>query len=122
MRTRSLTLTLVMVVILVACSKKPAPDGAEQSTNQPNSAPEPTPQTAAELQPPPPEPIVIPAGTVITVRVAQALGSKTSKTGDSFSATVGDPVSVDGKVAIPASWPAQETVVDAKAKSLNNDA
>jgi len=37
-------------------------------------------------------------------------------TGDSFSATVADPVSVDGKVVIPASSAAQGTVVDAKAK------
>jgi hypothetical protein len=59
---------------------------------------------------------VIPAGTAITVRLDQALSSKDSHTGDSFSATVATSVSVGGKVAIPASSVASGTVVEAKAK------
>jgi len=68
------------------------------------------------VTPPLPNPIVVPAGTVITVKVGEALGSKTSHAGDSFSAVVASSVSVGGKVAIPTSSTARGKVVDAKAK------
>ena len=42
--------------------------------------------------------------------------AKTSQTGQSFTATLANPVSVGGKVAIPASSPATGSVVTAKAK------
>ena len=74
------------------------------------------PGAAAAPPPAPPPPIVVPAGTTITVRTGQALGSKTSQTGQSFTATLVNPVSVGGSVAIPASSPASGTVVNATAK------
>jgi hypothetical protein len=66
--------------------------------------------------PPPPQPIVVPAGTVLTVRVGQALSSKTSHTGQTFLATLAQPVSVGGVTAIPARSTVSGTVVTAKAK------
>lgn len=60
------------------------------------------------------KPITVPAGTVITVRLDEALGSKLSQTGQSFSATVAEAVAVDGKEVIPAGAAASGTVVDAK--------
>jgi len=39
--------------------------------------------------PPPPQPTVVPAGAVLTVRVGQALSSKTSQAGQTFLATLG---------------------------------
>jgi hypothetical protein len=130
MSTRLLTLGVVTLLIFAACNKKPAQNTTEQSTSQQNpsacapaadagATPAPAPVATPEPPPPPPEPpkpVVIPAGTVITVRLQQALGSKISKTGDSFTATVANPISVRGKVAIPASSSAQGTVVEAKAK------
>jgi len=62
------------------------------------------------------KPITVPAGTVITVKLGQAVGSKISNSGDSFTATVAEPVSVDGKVIIPEGSEATGTVVDAKAR------
>ncbi len=56
-----------------------------------------------------------PAGTVITVRLGEALGSKLSQTGQNFSATVAQPVEVGGKVVIPSGAAASGSVVDAKA-------
>lgn len=61
------------------------------------------------------KPITVPAGTVITVRLGEALGSKLSQSGQSFSATVAQPVEVGGKVVIPSGAAASGTVVDAKA-------
>lgn len=48
-----------------------------------------------------PKPLVVPADTALTVVLDEALGSKTSSTGQDFSATVAAPVEVDGRVAIP---------------------
>lgn len=58
--------------------------------------------------------ITIPAGTVITVRLGEALSSKTSNAGDGFAATVAQPVSVDGKTVIEQGAAARGSVVDAK--------
>lgn len=58
--------------------------------------------------------ITVPAGTTLTVRLSQTLSSKTSKPGQSFSATVRDSVTVGGKVAIPAGSTAHGKVLNAK--------
>src|SRR3982074_3386681 len=44
--------------------------------------------------------ITIPAGTVITVRLGETLSSKSSSSGQGFSATIAAPVEVDGKTVI----------------------
>lgn len=56
----------------------------------------------------------IPAGTAIVVRLGDTLSSKNSQTGQSFSATVAEPVVVDGKTVIEQGAAAHGTVVDAK--------
>jgi hypothetical protein len=62
-----------------------------------------------------PRPLVVPADTVISTVLDQTISSKTSKSGDRFSATVETPVEVDGKVAIPKGARADGVVKDAKA-------
>ena len=64
----------------------------------------------------PPPPIVVPAGTDIVVTLGQALGSKTSQTGQTFAASVAQPVSVEGQTAIPKGSAVSGTVVTAKEK------
>jgi hypothetical protein len=61
------------------------------------------------------KPITVPVGTVVTVRLGEALGSRLSQAGQGFSATVAEPVVVDGKTVIPSGAAASGTVVDAKA-------
>jgi len=68
----------------------------------------------APLPPPPPAVITLPAGTNISVRLDQDLGSKISRTGDSFTATVAHPVTVNGKTVIPQDAQAEGAVIDAK--------
>jgi len=58
--------------------------------------------------------LTIPAGTVITVRLGESVGSKISTPGQTFTATVASPVTVDGRTVIPAGASATGTVVDAK--------
>jgi hypothetical protein len=60
------------------------------------------------------EPIVVPAGTAITINLGSSLGSKLSQAGQSFSGTVAKDVTVGGAVAIRKGAPVSGTVADAK--------
>jgi hypothetical protein len=66
--------------------------------------------------PKPPEPIVVPAGTVLTVITGQSLSSKTSTAGQAFIATLAQPVGAGGRTALPKGATVSGTVVTAKAK------
>jgi hypothetical protein len=116
-RLAALTLGLFLTFVLLACSKKPE-QTADNSTANP--APAATPPAQTQPAPPPmraepkPEPIIVPAGTSLTVRLTQAVGSKISQTGQSFSGTVANAVAIAGKTAIPSGATVTGTVVDAK--------
>jgi hypothetical protein len=123
MRSRALYLLFIFLMFtLAACSKKPA-DTASNSASQDMSAPSnaaggnamSSPATSAPA-PAAPEPqlLVVPAGTTLTVRLGESVGSKISSPGQSFSATLSSPVTVDGNTVIPAGAAARGTVVDAK--------
>jgi hypothetical protein len=124
-----LTLTSYMAFVLLACtSKPPANDASNPATTSsdsntagndsgggamaPSRMAEDSKGTAAA---PAAHPLVVPAGTVLTVRLGETLSSKTSQAGETFTATVATPVEVDGKVVIPAGATATGTVVAAKA-------
>jgi hypothetical protein len=62
-----------------------------------------------------PRPLVVPADTAIEVVLDQSLSSKTTRSGDKFSATVESPVEVDGRVAIPKGARVEGIVKEAKA-------
>ncbi len=91
-----------------------APSGANPAPGQaPSSAP------AAQMPPPPqapppPQMVDLPTGTNLRVRLDEDLGSKISRPGDSFSATVADDVVVDGQTVIAKGSRADGTVIDAK--------
>ena len=71
---------------------------------------------SASRQPEAPKTLVVPAETVISVVLDQAVGSKISTPGQAFSATVRTPIeSEDGRVAIPKGARASGIVKDAKA-------
>ncbi|MFP5226723.1 MAG: hypothetical protein ACLGXA_03780 [Acidobacteriota bacterium] len=99
----------------------PAPGSASNGPGGPPpgsaSAPPPNNQGYAppSAAPAPPPTIVIPTGTALRVRLDQDLGSKISRPGDSFSATVADDILVDGQTVIPRGSSAEGTVIDAKA-------
>lgn len=61
-----------------------------------------------------PKPLVVPADTVIAVVLDQTISSKTSKSGDRFTATVESPIEIEGKIAIPKGARADGVVKDAK--------
>jgi hypothetical protein len=79
-------------------------------------APAPAPAPPPEAAKPKPQPIVVPAGTALTVITDRMLSSKTSQSGQQFSGTLGQAVTVNGKTAIPKGAPVTGKVVSAKAK------
>ena len=58
--------------------------------------------------------ITIPLGTIISIRLGETLSSKESTSGQGFSATVAEPVVVDGKTVIEKGASARGSVVAAK--------
>lgn len=90
--------------------------GTADVDNQTAVEPEAMAAQPAQPVPPPPQPIVVPSGTALTVRLGQAVGSKTSQTGQTFLATLAQPVTVSGTPAIPSGSTISGTVVSAKAK------
>ena len=103
--------------------EEPGAAGVDDQTSVESEATpsEPTAQAIAPVpaplvEKPKPQPIVMPAGTVLTIRTGQALGSKTSQTGQTFLATLAQPVSVGGRAALPAGSSVSGTVVAAQAK------
>jgi hypothetical protein len=102
--------------------EEPGGNGVDdQTTIDPDltASPEPVramPAAAAPVPKPAPQPIVVPSGTVLTVRTGQGLSSKTSQTGQTFMATLAQPVGVNGTTALPSGATVSGTVVNAKAK------
>jgi hypothetical protein len=114
MRSRAL-LSLIacsLLFALVACSNKPATDSAANTTDQ--NAPSGG-EGGSKASPAARVAVVVPAGTTLTVRLGEALGSKISSPGQSFTATLASPVAVGGETVIPAGAEARGTVTDAKA-------
>jgi hypothetical protein len=61
-----------------------------------------------------PEIITVPSGKVLTVQLADEVGSKVSQPGQSFGGSLARAVEVNGKVAVPAGAKVEGTVLDAK--------
>ena len=94
--------------------EEPGIAGVDDQTTVESEAVAPPPPPPVEK--PKPQPIVVPAGTVLTVRTDQALSSKNSQTGQTFLATLAQPLSVGGRRALPTGATVSGTVVTAKAK------
>jgi len=108
-----LCLALSLLLVVVSCGKS-ATEGAATGTAPASGAD----ATAASAESKPttsvgkmaPELLVVPEGTVLTVRLDKSVGSKTSQTGEAFTATLANPVEIAGKTAIPAGSTASGTV------------
>jgi BON domain len=99
-------------------ARRPRRDTAPPA-EQAQAAPLPPPPPQPVEQPaPPPQPVVrevtLPAGTVIPVRITEALDSKTTQPNDVFHGSVASDLTAEGVVAIPHDSPVMGRVVDAK--------
>jgi hypothetical protein len=116
-----LILVLFCLAVILGCGSKPTAENATTTENRDNSsAANPSgdkanaPKPAGLLDRLTSKTYTVPAGTVVSVRLGEALGSKTSHPGQDFSATLAEPVVVEGKEVIAAGADAHGTVVDAK--------
>jgi hypothetical protein len=106
-------LMFLVLAFLMACGEK----SSTPATTTDNANPSSSGAGASEgkgKKPAASEVTAIPSGTVIVVRLGETLSSKQSQAGQSFSATVAQPVIVDGKTVIEEGAAARGTVVDAK--------
>ena len=105
----SLAFALFLLASLAGCGKAPSNEPANPSASEPNKTPSVVERLSAK-------PITVPAGTTIVVRLGETLGTKTSHAGDTFHATVAQPVTINGKVVIPQGAEATGKVVQAVPK------
>jgi hypothetical protein len=130
-------LTLLGLFLVCGCNKTPpaennassAPPAAAPAPDQASppaasapapAEPAPAPTQAAAPPPPPPPPLppppkvyTVPSGTTLTVRISQALSSKTSNVGDPFSGTLAQSIRVQGVTVLKAGAPVSGTVIAA---------
>ena len=88
-------LAVGMLLILAGCS------GSTPSSSNSTDTSKPEEKKAAEKAAPAQKPIVIEAGTILTVTLDQSVSSKTNNEGDSFDASLAAPVAVGEKVVLP---------------------
>jgi hypothetical protein len=107
--------TLVALCVALGCNKESTPASSTDNSNpsNPSNSGGET-KKSAEAKPAARQPITIPEGTVITVRLGETLSSKDSQSGQGFSATVEEPIAVEGKTVIEKGAAARGSVVDAK--------
>ncbi len=119
-------LALVAAAALAACGGQ-APDQA--GTSQPAATPTATaptdtqaqapaqhaPAPALPLAPPKPKMVTVPAGEVLTLALDTPLDSGTARVGDTYSATIVEPVVVNNIVAIPEGATVRGSVTHVKA-------
>ena len=94
-------------LILAGCSKHPGQNSQAQTSPTTVQAASPAPAPNAPDPPPvvgepvPSSGIVIPGGTPLRVRVDESLSTRRNRRGDRFTATLTDPVFVNGQAVLP---------------------
>src|SRR5437660_8839401 len=107
----------VLLLLSASCSKPNSNQPSDNTAQNPdNTAAQPAADNSQQPAPQArvPVTITVPAGKVLTVRLADELGSKISQAGQSFGGTLAKPVEVNGETVIPAGARVQGEVVDAK--------
>src|SRR5229473_8642654 len=112
-RFAAISLSAFFMGAIVAGCQKPADQSSSPDANASRSMAEAA--KSAVKKAIEPKPLVVPADTVIAVVLDQTISSKTSKSGDKFTATVESPIEVEGKVAIPKGARVEGVVNEAKA-------
>lgn len=103
-------------------SRKSRDDSASESPQEvaqtppatltPAAAPVPPPAPVAP--PPPPQKVTIPQGTALAVRLVDPIDSEKNQVGDTFHATLNNPITINGDTVIPSGSDIQGHLVDVK--------
>jgi outer membrane lipoprotein SlyB len=114
------TLSLYLTLSLLGCTSKPSTDSTTDTSNATDNQ-DATAKSGGnkskhkEAKEKKKEPVIVPAGTAVTVSLGSALGSKLSQSGQTFTGTVAKDVLVGNEVVIPKGSTVSGTVTDAKA-------
>lgn len=124
MRSRVLLLSVCLYVVfaLTGCNKPAADSSGDTAANdtqtsgsdQKASGKEGRERKEHERKEAKREPVVVPAGTAVTISLGSSIGSKLSRPGDAFTGSVAKEVMIGNAVAIPQGADISGTVVDAK--------
>jgi hypothetical protein len=115
MKSRIGVLMVTLVLFGSLGCTKPSQTGDNSAAQGPDSSQASPSGSAASSSPArAPETITVPSGKVLTVRLADEVGSKVSQPGQSFGGSLAKAVDVNGEVAIPAGAKVEGVVVDAK--------
>lgn len=106
-------LTFVGAMFLASCHSSSG--SATQAASSGNSDSAPTSTQSQQQAQPQPQPVTIPAGTLIDVRLVDSLSSSSNRSGDSFKATLDQPILVNGWEAVPRGATVTGRVVGARA-------
>jgi len=98
----------VSMCVLNGCGQQPSTANAD-STKQPSTVPDNRSPKTNSVQK-----LVIPAGTRLRVALTGAVSSDKSRPGDYFTASLAEPVVIDGKTALEKGTKVRGMVVDAK--------
>ena len=90
----------------------PAQQPVRQASARPKPAPQPAPENAAPREV---AYVSVPSGSILNLKLDETLDSKTTMTGNTFTATVVEPIVVDNSHVIPAGSKVQGTVTEAQA-------
>ena len=120
MRVRLGTWILSLTLLFAVGCNKPSqsnnsqsPDNS-QANNQPNDQPNNTASSSENSAPPQPVSMTVPAGKVLTIQLADEVGSKISQPGQTFGGSLARAVTVNGEEVIPSGARVRGEVVDAK--------
>jgi hypothetical protein len=115
-----LTLSLYLTFALLGCTSKPSADNTTDAGNASDTTAKGSKEAKDQKEHEEArkekkrEPVIVPAGTRVTVSLGSALGSKLSQSGQTFSGTVAKDIVVGNEVAIPKGSTVAGTVTDAK--------
>ncbi len=108
-RLRTACLATAIAVSLAGCSKPPDPSSAVTGLTPASDA---APAKVEAPASPKAEPVTIAAGTPIRVRTQTELSTKSAKAGDSFTATLAEPLVIEGQVIAPRGTQVEGLVAD----------
>ena len=102
-------IAIAIGVSLAGCSKTSDPSPGVTGLTPASDA---APAKVEAPTPAKPEPVTIAAGTPIKIRTQTELSTKSAKTGDSFTATLAEPLVIEGKVIAPRGSQVEGRVAD----------
>lgn len=103
----------VALLLFAGCSGNGSSNSANNAQNAQSSSAATAPSSATS-QPAAPPPVVIPAGTEIHAVLDAAVSSRTNQAGDTFEATLTEPVVVQGQTVVHSHARARGVVVEAR--------